>query len=669
MSGTASAREGFRADIEGLRAVAILPILVFHLDPAAMPGGFIGVDIFFVISGFLISGQILRSGPGDFRFVQFYIRRIRRLFPALAVTVAVSLVFAWKLFTPSHLVGFAKSALASLAGIANVYFYASVDYFNENALLHPLLHVWSLSLEEQFYLIWPAFLILAVRLGRHAVPGAVVTVGLLSLAACMVSLHQHPYLAFYMMPLRIFEFAIGCFALLLNARSRPLISMLCGALGTAILIASCFIFDGNSPWPGTRALLPSAGTALLLVAGREGPWHAALSFAPLRWIGRISYSVYLVHWPLIVFYRYWSLVPPSPMELAGLFAASLFFGALLYLTVERFYRISAEPKVAWAFGWTKRLSFGIALERIATRHPGRLFAIFLLVPAGAIGFSSAIIANVGFPDRMRIDRVQQHAGDLSFAGDLCRASRSRCGFGATTSPRIVYLLGDSHALNLVHGLDLLFKEHDIRGITFYDHGCLFLYGTTRFLRGVPDEACAKNVARAFETIARDRYPVILAGSYSTYAQQIGDAGARSPFDGVGQNYIDWIRMRLERSLQFIGAQERRITLMAASYDAGIDIGKCVLAPSQRLPGSSCAPTSPAAIKQSTKPVDDMIERMRDRFPGLTALDPKAVFCTLESCTVIENGVPYFRDQSHLTNEGSAFLISRMGPQLLEALKP
>jgi peptidoglycan/LPS O-acetylase OafA/YrhL len=670
MGGTASASEGFRADIEGLRALAILPILIFHLDPAAMPGGFIGVDIFFVISGFLISGQILRSRPDEFRFVQFYIRRIRRLFPALAVTVTVSLAFAWKLFTPSDLVGVAKSALASLAGVANIYFYASVDYFNENALLHPLLHVWSLSLEEQFYLIWPAFLILAARLGRHALLGAVVTAGLLSLAGSMVFLRQDPYLAFYMMPLRIFEFAIGCIALLLNARPRPLISMLCGALGTAILIASCFIFDGNSPWPGARALLPSVGTALLLVAGREGPWHAVLSFAPLRWIGRISYSVYLVHWPLIVFYRYWLLVPPTAMELSGLLAASLIFGALLYLTVERFYRISAEPKMAWTFGWTKRMSLGATLlGRMAAQHPGRIFAIFLLVPAGAIGFSSAIIAKAGFPDRMKIDRVQQHGGELSFAGDLCRASGSRCGFGATTSPRIVYLLGDSHALNLVYGLDVFFKEHDIRGITFYDHGCLFLYGTTRFLRGVPDEGCAKNVARAFETIARDRHPVILAGSYAGYVHQIGDVGARSPFDGVGQTYIDWIGMRLERSLQFIGARERRVAVIAASYDAGIDIGKCVLAPSQRLPGSSCAPTSPTAIKRSTKLVDDMIERLPDRFPGLTVLDPKAAFCTLESCTVVENGVAYFRDQTHLTNEGSAFLISRMSPQLLEALKP
>jgi SGNH domain (fused to AT3 domains) len=112
-----------------------------------------------------------------------------------------------------------------------------------------------------------------------------------------------------------------------------------------------------------------------------------------------------------------------------------------------------------------------------------------------------------------------------------------------------------------------------------------------------------------------------------------------------------------------------VAVIAASYDAGIDIGKCVLAPSQRLPGSSCAPTSPTAIKRSTKLVDDMVQRLPDRFPGLTVLDPKAAFCTLESCTVVENGVPYFRDQTHLTNEGSAFLISRMGTRLLEALKP
>jgi hypothetical protein len=391
-----------------------------------------------------------------------------------------------------------------------------------------------------------------------------------------------------------------------------------------------------------------------------------LSFAPLRWLGRISYSVYLVHWPLIVFYRYWSLVPPTSMELLGLLAASLFFGALLYLTVERFYRISAEPKVAWTFGWTKRISLGMGLERIAARHQGRIFAIFLLVPAAAIGFSSAIIAKVGFPDRMKNDRVQ-HAGELSFAGDLCKASLGRCGFGATTSPRIVYLLGDSHALNFVYGLDILFKEHNIRGITFYDHGCLFLHGTTRFQRGVPDEGCAKNVARAFETIARDRYPVILAGSYSTYVNQIGDVGVRSPFDGVDQSYIDWIGVRLERSLQFIGARERRVAVIAASYDAGVDIGRCVLASGQGLP--PCAPASPTAAKRATKPVDDMIERLSDRFPGLTVLDPKAAFCTLESCTVVENGVPYFRDQTHLTNEGSAFLISRLGRQLLEAVKP
>jgi peptidoglycan/LPS O-acetylase OafA/YrhL len=668
MSGTASGAGGFRTDIEGLRALAILPILIFHLDPAAMPGGFIGVDVFFVISGFLISGQILRAGPEKFLFVQFYIRRIRRLFPALAVTVTVSLVFAWKLLTPPDLFDFAKSALASLAGVANVYFYLSVDYFNADALLHPLLHVWSLSLEEQIYLIWPAFLILAARLGGRVLLGAVIMVGLLSLATCMVSLRQDPYLAFYMMPFRSFEFSIGCMVLLLNKRPPPVISMLCGGLGTAILIASCFIFDGNSPWPGTNALLPSAATALLLVSGREGPWHAVLSFAPLRWIGRISYSIYLVHWPLIVFYRYWLLVPPTSTELLGLLCTSLALGALLYVTIERFYRVSAESKVSWIFDWSERArSLGITLEHMVARYQGLIFTIFLAVPACAAAYSASIITNVGFPIRMKLDRVQQHAGELSFAGDLCRASGSRCGFGAPTSPRIVYLLGDSHALNLVYGLDLLFKEHNIRGIAFYDHGCLFLYGTTRFLRGVPDEGCAKNVAHGFETVARDHYPVILAGDYAVYVHQIGDLGAHKPFDGVNQNYLDWIEVRLELSLQFIGARDRRVIMMAESYNAGIDVSRCVLAPSRRL--ASCAPTSPQGIKLATKPVDDMINRLRDRFPGLVVLDPKTAFCALENCKVVDNGVPYFRDQSHLTNEGSAFLIGRLAPQLLTAIGP
>jgi peptidoglycan/LPS O-acetylase OafA/YrhL len=516
----------FRTDIEGLRALAVLPILLFHLDPSWMPGGFAGVDIFFVISGYLITGQILKAGTSRFSFLQFYGRRIRRLFPALAVTVAVTLAVSWRLLSPEDFKALAWSSIASLLGVANIHFFLSVDYFNDSSLLHPLLHVWSLSLEEQFYLVWPALLIVVMLRSRKALILGVTIAGILSLAASAYFTRQAPYLTFYMMPFRIFEFAIGAAVLLAAARPPQWKSMFYGLAGAALLIGSMIMFDSRTPWPATNALVPCAGTALLLIAGHHGVWHTALSIQPLRLLGRISYSVYLVHWPLIVLYRTWIVVPPTTSELLGLLIASILLGAALYILVERFYRISPEPKIAWLFARSATLwTVGKAMELFVHQRQRQIFAIFLLLPALTLVFSGVVIARNGFPERMNKGRVQQVAGELTFAGDICNSARSRCVFGDPTSSKIVYLVGDSHALNLVYGLDRLFREAGIRGIAFYDHGCLFLRGTQRFLRGAPDRDCAKNIAYAFGQLARDRYPVIFAGNYGAYVQQIGSVGA------------------------------------------------------------------------------------------------------------------------------------------------
>lgn len=657
----------FRTDIEGLRALAILPILLFHLDPRWMPGGYAGVDIFFVISGFLISGQILKAKPGQFRFLPFYFRRIRRLFPALAVTVAVSMIMAWQLLPPTDLKAFAWSALASLLGVANVHFYWSVDYFNENTLLHPLLHVWSLSAEEQFYLLWPAILMMLLPFGRPALRTGIVVLGLISLAASAIVTRHDPYLAFYMMPFRIYEFAIGAAVGLLVIKLSALQARLCGLAGAAMLAATFALFDSATPWPGINALLPCCGTALLIIAGHVGSWHRLLSWSPLRLLGRISYSVYLVHWPLIVFYRLWIVVPPSPRELAALFVASLLLGALLNICVERFYRVSPEPKLLWpAIGPDKWRALGAALETAVARHQGQLFALFLVVPVAAAGFSAAVIARDGFPERMKKGRVQQ-AGELSFAGDICSSSRDRCSFGDTSSQRIVYLIGDSYALNLVHGLDQLFKEAGIRGIAFYDHGCLFLKGTQRFIRGVADRGCARNVAAAFDALARDRYPVIIAGNYNGYVKSIGHADADAPFGGTGVDYIAWIGKYFRDSLNAIDANNRTVIVFSSTYSTEIDTAKCAV--QFGVDDMRCAPASLARARQSTREIDTMISGLRAHFPALTILDPKTSFCAEQTCTVRERGLPFFRDTAHLTNEGSAFLIARLKPDLLAALAP
>jgi hypothetical protein len=229
----------------------------------------------------------------------------------------------------------------------------------------------------------------------------------------------------------------------------------------------------------------------------------------------------------------------------------------------------------------------------------------------------------------------------------------------------VYLIGDSHALNFVHGLDGFFKERNIRGIAFYDHGCLFLLGTTRFMQGVKDRACASNVAEAYRQISRDRHPVLIAGAYAGYAGEIGDANASSPFSGTNQEYIGWLAERFRRSLQFIGAEERATVLFTQSYDAGIDVAKCALL--RGIGSKECLPNSLATLEKSAGPVDKMLYGLREQFPAITILDTKSKFCTSKSCTVMENGVFYFRDQTHLTNEGSLFLIEKIKPQLLNAL--
>lgn len=654
-----------RADIEGLRAVAVLPILIFHLEPSLMPGGFIGVDIFFVISGFLISGQILKSSAGGFSFATFYLRRFRRLFPALAVVAALSLAASWRILPPADFKALAWSAIASLAGIANVHFYASVDYFNENALLHPLLHVWSLSVEEQFYLIWPVFLLLLFPFGKKTQVAIMAIAGLASLVASAMTTSRAPQLAFYMMPFRIFEFAAGALVFRCNVRPSNSIALLCGFAGLFMLAICLIVFDTATPWPGTLALVPTIATGLLLIAGQSGVWRDVLSIAPLRVIGRISYSVYLVHWPLIVLYRAWAVVPPSRIELGALFGLSIVFGGLIYVFVERLYRLSPEPKIAWLFiGPAFVRSAGAALEKQIARRQASIFTVLILFPALIGGFCATAILHDGFPERMKRGRVQQVAGELSFAGDVCSSSSNRCAFGDASSSHVVYLVGDSYALNLIYGLDKVFRDSKIRGVAFYDHGCLFLKDTMRFISGVADRQCEKNIAFAFSQIMRDRHPVIFAGNYGGYVKNIGEASAAVPFKGTGSDYFAWIEEYFRNSLRAIDADGRSVVVLADSYSTGIDTAKC--AAQFGWDDKKCLPASLHDAMQNSNAADTMLSALRTEFPRITIVDSKTAFCTQQHCTVQGKGLPYFRDVAHLTNEGSAYLAEQVGSQILAA---
>ena len=303
MSGAINKR--FRLEIEGLRAVAVIAVLLFHSGFGVISGGFLGVDIFFVISGFLITRNIVAEVEADrFRLSRFYWRRILRLFPASATTIFVTLLAGFVLLPPDEVTQLTHSAIAAIFAVSNVYFWMRVGYFDTDAHLKPLLHTWSLGVEEQFYLAWS--LSLAAGLPSIRRPGMlwlILAATIASLLGAAIVLKHDPSAAFYLAPFRIFEFAAGI-ALALRDPAPPSNKPLRAAIFVAGLVSvfsSFFVLDSSTPMPGPLSLLPCLGAAAVIYAGAEHPAGMILTNPIAKFIGRISYSLYLTHWPVAVF--------------------------------------------------------------------------------------------------------------------------------------------------------------------------------------------------------------------------------------------------------------------------------------------------------------------------------------------------------------------------------
>ena len=569
---TGADQNQFRPDVEGLRALAILPILIFHIAPDWLPGGFVGVDIFFVISGFLITGSIVGQGTG-FSYPGFLYRRFRRLYPALFVTLVAGLAAGYKLFTPDDYARLAVSTGWGLFGLANFYFDATTDYFANNVLLHPNLHLWSLAVEEQFYLIWPLLLVYGLSNAHRQIGVGIVVVGLGSFLAALLFIDVRAEGVFYQMPFRAFEFAMGAAAwylrpVITQSRLISLLSML-GLLGVG---ASSFILHEQLAWPSLYTLLPCLATALVLLGNPQSLAGQALALSPVRWIGRISYSTYLVHWPLIVFYSVWNVTALSLADQVGLFAASLVLGWVLYAFVEQTLRIGGTAPHFFGFRATRLTD---AARRYAPDGLGGSYtkAVLNVAPVLFVALlSTAIVTSGGLPSRWEKHQAAR-AGELSFGGDVCSVKTSRCVFGDRTSSRIVYVVGDSHAMNYFTGLDKLFAELGVKGIGLYDQGCLFLSGTKRFIRGVADEQCADNVEATYGVLEGSSNPVIFAGAYAGYQMTIGEREDPAPAGFELDRYLEWSKEKWARSLQRIGAHERPTVVLLNGYDTGVDMAR------------------------------------------------------------------------------------------------
>ncbi|RYG09784.1 MAG: acyltransferase, partial [Burkholderiales bacterium] len=439
------------AHVDGLRAVAVLSVLAYHLGFTATPGGFVGVDVFFVISGYVITRMLRKDiDQRRFSFVHFYAGRARRLLPALFVTIALTAIAAGMIMTPAHLQEFAGSVVSAVLGWSNIFFWSKAGYFDAAANTRPLLHTWTLSVEWQFYVIWPAFLLaaLAVRKAWFA-PTAIALAALVSLAGS-IYFQNDPTTIFYQMPFRIFEFAIGALILWIPKVRGQLLGDIATAAGLVLIGYAIAAYSDQTVFPSYNALPPAIGGALVIWGAERGALGWIVANPVAAYLGRISYSTYLIHWPLIICYSYTQFRALSVPEAWAIGGLSIVLGAAMYHWIELPFWKGALSRMP---GWRGPLVSAVA-------------ALLLIAPAiHALGdgwswrLSEAARLQAGNATQFHLDPY----GGAGFDVNLL----TRLGEG---EPKLT-VAGDSHALQFAYGLATTLAERHAGAIALFDHGC------------------------------------------------------------------------------------------------------------------------------------------------------------------------------------------------------
>jgi peptidoglycan/LPS O-acetylase OafA/YrhL len=484
----------FRPDIEGLRAVAIVAVLLCHAGLGFAAGGFVGVDVFFVISGFLITRLLLGevSRTGSVSLPRFYARRVKRLLPLSALLLAVVAALSLLVFSPVRASEIAGDIVSCATYTANWHFAAqSVDYFAQDVEPSPVQHLWSLAIEEQFYLVWPALLLgltwFQRRRGRSARPVLGVALAAILLASFAFNLgyvQNEPAAAYFSTFGRAWELALGALlAVLGDLRLRRLPALVIGWLGIAAIAFATLSFGPDTPFPGTAALVPTLGAAALILAGAswqaQGRWGSAalLSLPPFRYVGRISYAWYIWHWPALIFaVAVWG--PLSPLAGVAVVAASWIPTAISHGLVEepfrRSKRLVARPARALALGaGCTAIAVGAALLLVGLQPTLRT------APQNEV--EGALALKKGAALQQRADAVRPNPLEAwadrgeSFADGclvgISGTNSNRCLYGDRDGDRTLILFGDSHAMQYFPPLQALAKRNHLRLIALTKAEC------------------------------------------------------------------------------------------------------------------------------------------------------------------------------------------------------
>jgi peptidoglycan/LPS O-acetylase OafA/YrhL len=640
-------RPAQRPEIDGLRAIAILPVVLFHAG-LGCPGGFVGVDIFFVISGFLITGIILRElDAGAFSLSRFWLRRIRRLFPALIVFFAATLLVGWKVLFPTQFASLASQMISALGVMANFKMRQMLGwYWAPKADTIPLLHTWSLAVEEQFYFFMPFLLIAAHRWMRRWIGGVVLLVLIASLTLCWHFGRTDPGFNFYLLPTRAWELLIGCLGACVVRRGLALpgpLAVLAGGIGLWMILFSVFYSGGVRGWPNAWTLVPTLGTVLILVSpepeGQRNLTARLLSIPPLRFIGLISYSLYLWHWPIVVFLSdYKSQQQITSLDRWLVVAISIVAAAASWRFVEqpfrngsRSLRIGARPFLigavaAWMF------VMAACLWARETNGFEKLFLANLPPHAG----------RVIFPPPDSESNKDYNANQFLSAGGV------RFG-GVNGDPRCV-VLGDSHGTALGPVVEALSQTYNLPCAMFAQSGTpgffagtntfVVVYGSDNAEKRRQDEIVKRYIAQWKPGL------VIIAGRWMWQMISCWGLGRAASTAAMEQACRDTTAWLTERGAKVVILTQSPILPINDVPDNGPEIWKFLRTNGNVLPKFSEAPDT-LELRQTTTAL-----LRRAATPQATVLDISPPFQNPDgSIRYYNDDGPLYRDNHHLNRLG------------------
>jgi peptidoglycan/LPS O-acetylase OafA/YrhL len=618
----------YRPEVDGLRSVAVLPVIAYHAGFAAIPGGFAGVDVFFVISGFLITGIIAEElEAGRFSLGRFYERRARRILPALFAMMLPTLAIAWLVMVPYQLEDLAQSVVATLLFVSNILFWLEADYFAVEASSKPLLHTWSLAVEEQFYVVMPLLLAMLYRIDRRVVIPVLVVGAIASFGLALTYGQTAPSATFFLIQFRAWELLVGSLAALWMRLASPAPNPWYAGIGLVAVATSFFVVTENALWPGPLTLLSVLGTAALLLFVRSDVGVGRLlAWEPIRFVGLISYSLYLWHLPPLVFLHiaYFDDIP-------------------LWATLSAVAFAFVMAWVSWRF-----------VER-PFRQPGRIalrtfvpivllaalpMAVFGVVGVRTTGFQALLLAQISAEHKHRvIDRDKEVAARAPLWDRLEDASTRP--FSEGDGRHKVLILGDSMSGDLIvatAGHPDRFPKTEFRRMRLDDRcmGRMVMAIDQSLREAGSKERCAREVTQLLSSnLIETADEIVLAANWQpetvddgiALAQRLVDRGTPVAIQGVAAfNDVASLSMRLHRLSE----------------------------PSAKFFYKN--------IRSKFKPVNARIAATAASVPGIRYLDKLKLLCddAAETCDVqVANGKPIIFDSAHVTLEGVDVLSDRI----------